>query len=202
MERSCRDARLPAGSAPDRGPSRQASAVWAATGSAYLPCRASSALAAEPITRIYSSTALRAQQTAMHLATLPDLDIKAIPELAEVGIGRHEGTSDPAIRTQTAQVLHVWIVEQDLGQRIADGETGHQVVARMTAALQTIVSTHPGETVAVAGHVASLTVALGQLYALGHHVRGTPLPHARPFLIERDGDTWHCPAWPSAVGLT
>lgn len=161
---------------------------------------AAGALATEPITRIYSSTALRAQQTAKHLATLPDLDITPIPELVEVGIGRHEGTSDPAIRTRTAQVLHAWIVEQDLRQRVADGETGHQVVARMTAALQTIVSAHPGETVAVVGHVASLTVALGQLCALGHHVWGTPLPHARPFLIEWDGHTWHCPVWPSAAG--
>jgi alpha-ribazole phosphatase/probable phosphoglycerate mutase len=161
--------------------------------------KAASALAAEPITRICSSTALRARQTAKHLAALPGLDIKAMPELVEVGIGRHEGTSDPAIRAQTAQVLHAWIVEQDLGQRVADGETGHQVVARVTAALQKIVSTHPGETVAVVGHVASLTVTLGRLCALDHQVWGTPLPHARPFLIEWDGRTWHCPAWPSAV---
>lgn len=161
---------------------------------------AANALAAEPITTIYSSTAVRAQQTAKHLATLHDLDITPIPELAEVGIGRHEGTSDPAIRTQTAQVLHAWIVEQDLRRRVADGETGHQVVARMTAALQTIVNAHPGETVAVVGHVASLSVALGQLCALGHHVWGTPLPHAHPFLIEWDAHTWHCPAWPPAAG--
>lgn len=157
-------------------------------------------LAAEPITRIYSSTALRARQTARHLAAMSDLDLTAMPELAEAGIGKHEGTSDPAIRTQTAQVLQAWIVEHDLAQRVADGETGHQVVGRVTAAFQKLATTHPTETIAVVGHVASLTVTLGRLCALGPQVWGTPLPHARPFLIEWDGQTWHCPAWPGAIG--
>jgi broad specificity phosphatase PhoE len=88
---------------------------------------------------------------------------------------------------------------QDLGQRVADGESGHQVVARVTAAFQQIARTHPGETVAVDGHVASLTVALGQLCTLGARVWGTPLPHACPFLVEWDGHTWRCLTWPDAV---
>jgi broad specificity phosphatase PhoE len=67
----------------------------------------------------------------------------------------------------------------------------------VTAAFQKIASAHPGETVAVVGHVASLTVALGRLCSLGSGVWGTPLPHARPFLVEWDGQAWHCPAWPA-----
>ena len=108
-----------------------------------------------------------------------------MPELVEVGC--------------TAEVLRAWVVEQDLRRRVADGETGHQVVARVTAAFQQIAGAHPGETVAVVGHVASLTVALGRLCSLGSRVWGTPLPHARPFLVEWDGHAWHCPTWP-AVG--
>ena len=149
---------------------------------------AAQTLAAEPITRIYSSTALRARQTAALLATAPGLRITAMPELVEVRC--------------TAEVLRAWVIEQNLGQRMADGETGQQVVARMTAAFQKIASAHPGETVAVVGHVASLTVALGRLCSLGSGVWGTPLPHARPFLVEWDGQAWHCSTWPSlgAVG--
>jgi alpha-ribazole phosphatase/probable phosphoglycerate mutase len=126
--------------------------------------------------------------------------ITAMPELVEVGVGRHEGTSDPAIRAQIVEVLRAWVVERDLGQRVPDGETGHQVVARVTAAFREIASAHPGETVAVVGHVASLSVALGRLCALGATVWGTPLPHARPFLVEWDGHAWRCPAWPGAAG--
>ncbi|ETK35238.1 histidine phosphatase family protein [Microbispora sp. ATCC PTA-5024] len=153
-------------------------------------------LAAEPIARVYSSTALRARQTAEPLATTRGIEIAAMPELVEVGIGTHEGTRAPAIRAQTADVLRAWVIEQDLGQRVGDGETGHQVLARVTAAFQKIAVTHTGETVALVGHVASLTVALGRLCSLGSRVWGTPLPHARPFLIEWDGHAWHCPAWP------
>ena len=140
-------------------------------------------LAAEPIARIYSSTALRARQTAALLAPTPGLPIAALPELVEVGC--------------TADVLRAWVLEQDLGRRAADGETGQQVVARVTAALQQIARAHPGETVALVGHVASLTVALGRLCALGAAVWGTPLPHARPFLVAWDGHAWHCLTWPA-----
>jgi broad specificity phosphatase PhoE len=157
-------------------------------------------LADEPITRVYTSTAVRARQTAGHLAARSELDITAMPELVEVGIGAHEGTDDPAIRTRTAQVLHAWVVEQDLKQRVSDGETGHQVLARMTEAFEMIARAHRGETVAAVGHVASLTVARGRLCARGSEVWGAPLPHARPFIVEWDGHAWHCPAWPGAVG--
>jgi len=139
-------------------------------------------LVAEPVTRIYSSTALRARQTAKIIAATLVLHITAMPELVEVGC--------------SAEVLHAWVIEQELGQRAEDGETGHQVVARVTAAFQKIASTHPGETVAVVGHVASLTVTLGRLCSVGSKVWGTPLPHAQPFLVEWDGQAWHCPTWP------
>jgi alpha-ribazole phosphatase/probable phosphoglycerate mutase len=142
-------------------------------------------VAAEPITRIYSSTALRARQTAELLAATRGLRITTMPELVEVGC--------------TAEVLRAWVVEQDLSRRGADGESGQQVVTRVTVAFQRIADAHPGETVAVVGHVASLTVALGQLCSLGSRVWGTARPHARPFLVEWDGHDWHCPTWP-AVG--
>jgi alpha-ribazole phosphatase/probable phosphoglycerate mutase len=158
--------------------------------------RAAQTLAGEPIRQVYCSTALRTQQTALPLATGPGVEIQALPHLVEAGIGTHEGTSDPVVRRQTADVLRAWVVERDLEQRVADGETGHDVVARMAEAFQLIVDQHRNETVAVVGHVASLTVALAQLCALGSLVWGTPLPHAVPFLVEWDGRSWHCSAWP------
>lgn len=51
-------------------------------------------------------------------------------------------------------------------------------------------------TVAVVGHVASLTVALARLCGLGARVWGMPLPHAEPFLVEWDGRFWRCSSWP------
>jgi broad specificity phosphatase PhoE len=146
-------------------------------------------LAAEPISKIYSSRAPRARQTAEILAAtlaasrgIPIIPVAAMPELAEADV--------------RAEVLRAWLVEQELDQPATDGETGHQVVARVAAAFQQIARAHPGETIAVVGHVASLTVGLARLCSLGPGVWGTPLPHARPFLVECVGHAWRCPAWP------
>jgi alpha-ribazole phosphatase/probable phosphoglycerate mutase len=144
---------------------------------------AARALADEPITRIYASTMLRARQTADFLAAGRRCGVTAMEELAEVGV--------------SAEVLRAWVVEQDFGRRAADGETGNEVITRVTAAFERIAGAHPAETVVVVGHVASLTVALGRLCSLGPVIWGTPLPHAQPFLVEYDGGAWRCPAWPA-----
>lgn len=157
------------------------------------------ALAGEPISKVYASTAVRALQTAGVIADTLGCEVVALEELAEVGIGSDEGAVDPATRKRTADVLHAWVVHRDLDQRVADGETGHQVVARMTAAFQEIATAHPGDTIAVVGHVASLTAGLSLLCDLGSRIWGTPLPHAEPFLVEWDGRAWRCSAWPSAT---
>lgn len=143
---------------------------------------------------VYASTALRARQTASAFGR----PVVAMPELAEVGIGAYEGTRDPEVHAETARVLHGWVVEGNLGIRVGDGESGHEVVARVSVALDRIVGAHAGETVVVVGHVASLTVALARLCGLGARVWGHPLPHARPFLVEWDGRAWRCSAWPPA----
>ena len=140
-------------------------------------------LAAEPIVAVYSSTAQRARQTAELLATTWGLRVTAVPQLAEAEC--------------TGEQLRAWVVEGELGRCAEDGETGNACVARVIAAFERIAGAHPGETVAVVGHVASLTLALGRLCALGPGVWGTPLPHARPFLVEWDGHAWRCPAWPT-----
>lgn len=156
-------------------------------------------LTLEPITAVYASTANRAIQTANPIATAHGLDVIAVPELAEVGIGSAEASQDPDILRQAAEVLRAWVVDKDLNRRVADGETGHEVVTRIATSFQAIAAHNAGATVAVVSHVASLTTGLGALCNLGATVWGTPLPHAKPFLIEWTGTTWHCPAWPAAT---
>ncbi|MGN9789323.1 histidine phosphatase family protein [Nonomuraea sp. ZG12] len=150
----------------------------------------------EGITRIYASTAVRARQTAEILARTLRVDVVPMQDLVEVGVGRSEGAIDPAIRARTAAVLRSWIVDGDLGEAVVDGEDGHAVTARIVAALTSIAAEHPGETVAVIGHVASLTTGLSALCGLGQRVWGAPLPHAVPFVVEYDGRSWQCSSWP------
>lgn len=165
----------------------------------YQASEAARVLADQAISRLYSSTAVRARQTAEVIGGSLGIDVVTMAGLAEVHIGGHEGTTDPAVRARTAEVLRAWVVDQALDRRVGDGETGHEVVARVMAAFATIAGAHRGEAVALVGHVASLTVTLGRLCGLGALVWGTPLPHARPFLVEWDGRSWHCPDWPDAT---
>ena len=154
-------------------------------------------LADESIRGVYASTAVRACETARPLAVTRSLQVLVVPGLVEMGIGRHEGSGDPAVRARTAEVLRSWVVDGDLDERVADGESGHEVLARTTTAFQRIAERHPGETVAVVGHVGSLTLVLSRLCSLGSSVWGAPLPHAEPFLVEWDGYGWSCAAWPA-----
>ncbi|MEN3356767.1 MAG: hypothetical protein V7637_749 [Mycobacteriales bacterium] len=148
--------------------------------------------------RVYASTAVRAVYTGQIIATGLGVDLLTHPGLGEVDIGSAEGATDPPTRAETARVLHAWVVHRDLAARVADGETGHQVIARVTAALDTIADTNPAATVVLVGHTASLTVALATACQLGARVWGTALPPATPFLIQRHHRTWQCLDWPPA----
>ncbi|MFB4282561.1 MULTISPECIES: histidine phosphatase family protein [unclassified Nonomuraea] len=125
-----------------------------------------------------------------------------VPELVEIGLGRFEGAMDAAVRKRTAEVLRSWVVDGELGEAVGDGEDGHAVTARVVAALTSIVAAHPGGTVAVVGHVGSLTIGLTELCGRdgpAGRVWGAPLPHAVPFPVAWDGRAWHCDAWPQNV---
>jgi broad specificity phosphatase PhoE len=144
------------------------------------------------VTRAYVSATVRARETAAPIG----VPVTELGGLAEVGIGAREGEVDARLRRETADVLRAWVVDGYLDRRVEpDGETGHDVLARMTAALA-IVARDPGRPVVI-GHVASLTLALSVLCGLGAEVWGTPLPHAVPFPLRWDGTRWHCPRWPA-----
>jgi len=149
--------------------------------------------------RVYTSTALRAMQTAEIIATALGASVRPVPldELVEVGIGSSEGAADATTRAETARVLHAWTVLGDLNARVADGETGHQVIARMRVALDGIAEQNPGGTAVLVGHVASLTAALSGLCGIGDQVWGRPLPHAIPFVVDRSERAWRCCSWPA-----
>jgi broad specificity phosphatase PhoE len=155
---------------------------------------AAALLDGERIEGVYCSRAVRARDTAAAFGGDP----VPLAGLDEVHLGRAEGATDPATLAQTAAVLHAWLLG-DRRQRVADGESGHDVLARVAGALALVAGTHRGGTAVVVGHVASLTVGLASLCGLGDRVSGAPLPHAVPFLVETDGLRWRCEHWPSTV---
>ena len=99
-------------------------------------------LGGESVAAIYSSTAVRAVDTAGIIGELLGVETVSTTALLEVSIGGAEGSTDPAIGSLTAAVLRGWIVDGDLDARVADGESGHEVVARVSTALTAIATAH------------------------------------------------------------
>ncbi|MFI6733777.1 histidine phosphatase family protein [Nonomuraea sp. NPDC050451] len=118
-------------------------------------------LLGEGATRIYTSTAVRARQTAEIIARALGLreEVVALRGLVEFGVGRLEGTTDPAVRARTAEVLRSWVVEGRLGEAVADGEDGNAVVARVVAAFTSIAAAHAGEP---ATHPSTAAIHMGE----------------------------------------
>ncbi|MFC1435689.1 histidine phosphatase family protein [Streptacidiphilus sp. N1-3] len=81
---------------------------------------------------------------------------------------------------------------------VGDGETGYEVTARMAKAFQAVADQHRGETVAVVGHVAGLTVAIGRLCALGAEAATWPQRPDRPrrgVAATPRGGAFRCRPW-------
>lgn len=66
-------------------------------------------------------------------------------------------------------------------------------------AVHSSTAVRAGETAALVGHVASLTVGLSVLCGLGGAVWGAPLPLATPFPVRGRDGRWDC-AWPAGPG--
>jgi alpha-ribazole phosphatase/probable phosphoglycerate mutase len=161
-------------------------------------CRAAADPRLAGVRLVYASTALRARQTAELLAGELGGEVVLRPDLVEIGIGDQEGVVDAALRRETADVLAAWVVDGDLDRRVADGETGHEVLDRVRRTLAAVAAEHAGGRVALVGHVGSLTLAVSVLCGLGGSVWGAPLPHAVPFVVAAGGDRWRCDRWPDA----
>ena len=146
---------------------------------------------------IYASNAVRAQETAAIIAAALHLDVTVLPALAEVGLGAAEGATDAGTWRCVAQVHQDWLVRGDLGPRVADGESGHEVTGRMSRALAGIADAHPRGTAIVVGHTGSLAAAVSVLCGHGPALWPVPLEHAVPFPLTREGSRWSC-RWPPA----
>ena len=145
------------------------------------------------ITHAYASATVRARQT----AELLGVPVTELAGLGEVGVGSREGVADAGLRRETAEVLRAWVVDGDLDRRVGDGESGHEVLARMAAALDLVAARHQdGGGPVVVGHVAGLTLLASVRCGLGEAVWGAPLPHAVPFVLRRGGSRWQCAGWP------
>ncbi len=129
--------------------------------------RAARSLNTAGISVIYASSAVRAQQTADIVASHLQLPVVMTADLAEVWLGSKEGATDAATLRHTADVLRAWLGDGRLDDRVANGETSHDVANRVTSVLRRIGETHVDRPALEIEYLASLTTGINALCGNG-----------------------------------
>ncbi len=144
------------------------------------------ALAGRRVARVWCSDASRAVQTAELAATRLGLSggraVSAQKSLREMGIGDLLGT--PFDLDALHLVTDRWFAG-DLDARFPGGESGTDVVARVSGALSAIADEHRGETVLVVAHQMATAVTLHALTG-----DGPMLENGDHLVVLADTDGW------------
>jgi probable phosphomutase (TIGR03848 family) len=114
-------------------------------------------LAGVPIAAIYASPIERTQQTAEHIAAHHDVAVSTLDGVIEADYGDWTGGKlEDLARTDLWKVVQ----RQPSRVRFPNGESMAEMQTRMVAALEEIVTRHPGETVVVVSHADPIKAAI------------------------------------------
>lgn len=126
-------------------------------------------LAQEKITAAYASPMKRTRETAALVVEPHRIDVRVAEGLREIDHGRWESLTRKEVEAKYHDEYAAW--EEDPFTFAPDGgENGLSVMARALPALRAIVDAHPGETVVVVSHKATIRLVLSSL--LGIDPRG------------------------------
>lgn len=140
------------------------------------------ALASTPITTIYTSTLLRAIQTADALAFKHGLALSLAPEAVEINLGI--GVDAPDGRQIYRDLANKWVIEKDIAARVGDGESFADAQRRFLPFVRELMNRHATDTgvVVVISHGATLGLLVPMLapnvpadYALRHSLSNTSI---------------------------
>ncbi|TNC27405.1 histidine phosphatase family protein [Amycolatopsis alkalitolerans] len=116
-------------------------------------------LSGEPITAVYASRAVRAQQTATPLAAALMHEVQVIDGVHEVNVGELEGRGDVEALRAYAGTVHPW-TRGDLGVAMPGGESGEQVRSRYLGAVADLRVKHDADpAIALFSHGGAIRLA-------------------------------------------
>jgi broad specificity phosphatase PhoE len=156
------------------------------------------ATADAPIVAVYTSTYLRAVQTADAVAFRHDLTLSLAPEAVEVDLGIKPGTQEDS-RTVYVELARKWTVEKDLEARHGEGESFADVQRRFLPFVREVMNRHSQDSgvVVVVAHAATLGFMVPVLasnvpadYALLH-----PMPNTGIVKTELRDSRLFCIDW-------
>jgi broad specificity phosphatase PhoE len=151
-----------------------------------------------PIIRIYSSTRLRAIQTADALAFDRAQTLSLAPEAVEINFGMPAASAEEG-RAMHQNLIHKWFVEKDADARAAGGESFAEVQRRFLPFVREVMNRHALDSgvVAIFAHGATLGYMVPVLatnvpadFALRH-----PLPNTGIIKTELRDSRLFCTEW-------
>jgi broad specificity phosphatase PhoE len=110
-----------------------------------------------PIVAIYTSTYLRAVQTADAVAFRHDLTLSLAPEAVEVDLGIKPGSAEDS-RAVYAELARKWTLDKDLEARHGEGESFADVQRRFLPFVREVMNRHAQDSgvVVIVAHAATL----------------------------------------------
>ncbi|MBO0876524.1 MAG: histidine phosphatase family protein [Pseudonocardia sp.] len=136
------------------------------------------ALAAEQVTAVYASTAVRARQTAAPIAARHGLQVQVVEGVHEVFCGDLEGRSDLASREAFEDVYASW-ADGELDRRLPGGESARQLRERFLPVVARLWRRHAedgpcGGLIVLVSHGAAIRLAAGALIGENAETRYVP----------------------------
>lgn len=114
-------------------------------------------LAAVPVAAVYASPIERTRQTAEHIASHHALPVRTLDGIIEADYGDWTGG-----KLEDLAKTDLWKVVQRQPSRVRfpNGESMAEMQTRMVAALEDLVTRHPGETIVVVSHADPIKAAI------------------------------------------
>lgn len=144
-------------------------------------------------TVLVTSDIARARQTAEPIAELLGLEPRLEPGLRERSLGVFDGLS---FAEAEARYPEIWqrLIARDPDAVPEGGETADTVYARVSGAIERLVTDHAGERIAVVTHGLALFHVFAHVCGLGSPSRDHPVfvlvDNASITHVERRGDRW------------
>jgi broad specificity phosphatase PhoE len=128
------------------------------------------------LTAIYSSTLVRARETAAAAARANGLDVRMEPRLRELDFGEGEGLTEGEMAERFPEALQAFYADP-AAHPLPGGEDPHAAVERGLAAVRDIAAAHPDGRVLVVMHTTLMRLMLCRFLGapLGEYRRLFPL---------------------------
>jgi broad specificity phosphatase PhoE len=124
------------------------------------------ALANEPISAVYSSPLMRAQQTASAVAARRSLGVQVKPGFIEMDIGEADGLTFPEVRRRFPGLLETWVTDAGPDHPMPGGERLTDVQKRGWECIQSLARVHPDDTVCAVTHNFVILTALATVLGI------------------------------------